>query len=82
METALEAATKKFQRANNDSHSNGRNIQKHTDLAASMHNIRTSIKNLEDDISSLEEKKRKLEQQDTLSSIESRGKRKEKSRKR
>ena len=33
MELPLEAATKFFQSANNDSLSNGRNLQKHTDLA-------------------------------------------------
>ena len=77
MEITLEAATKSFQSANNDSHSNGRNLQKHINLAASIDKFRMSKKNYEDGISSLEEKQ-KLEQQDTVSSIEGREKRKEK----
>ena len=74
MEKTFKAVTKFFESATNDSHSKGRNLQQCTNLVSSMENICMLIKNYEDDISSLEEKKRKLEQQDVLSSIESRGK--------
>ena len=57
MEKTIEAVTKFFQRANNDSHSKVHYLQECTDLAASTDNIRMSIKNLEDDTSSLEKKK-------------------------
>ena len=57
MEITLAAATKFFQSANNDSDINRPNLQKYINLAANMDKIRMSIKNLEDDISSLEEKK-------------------------
>ena len=62
METTFNAVTKYFETANNGSVRNGRNLQKHDDLVLRMNHIQISIKNLEDDISVLEEKKRKLKQ--------------------
>ena len=60
IEKISNTVTKYFETANNCSVRNRRNLKKHDDLALRMNHIQTSIKNFEDDISVLEEKKRRL----------------------
>ena len=59
MEKTFNAVMKYFGTANNGSVSNGHNLQKYDDLVLRMDHIQMSIKNFEDGISVLNEKKRK-----------------------